>query len=255
MRLSSRLHRKSPQKSTSAARWHRKHAGRSLRIESLEERQLLAGGAVFQKDFDFGTSTSAVAPGYIGIHEQSTYSPAVGYGWQSGAAVSPTLFGNLGEPDNDANGTASSAEFRVDVPQAGWYQITAHMGHAESAEGDQQVSLEGRVVDSWNATGGIETRSYQVYIADNQVNLGLACLTQGKVTLIESLSVKQIENLEASFDFGTSSSPVAAGYFRVSESTSYSSALGYGWQTPHYPIFSGAFADYYGQPDNDCNYL
>src|SRR5205823_6130149 len=32
-----------------------------------------------------------------------------------------------------------------------------------------------------------------------------------------------------SFDFGTATSPVAAGYTQVSGSTNYSTALGYGW--------------------------
>ena len=36
---------------------------------------------------------------------------------------------------------------------------------------------------------------------------------------------------EAHFDFGTSNSPVAAGYTRVSEGTRYSTARGYGWQS------------------------
>jgi fibronectin type 3 domain-containing protein len=44
-------------------------------------------------------------------------------------------------------------------------------------------------------------------------------------------SIQNDDPFSAGFDFGASGSPVAAGYFQVTESTLYAEPLGYGWQS------------------------
>src|SRR4051794_38296630 len=53
----------------------RKPAG--LRLETLEAREVPATFA-----FDFDTATTTAAPGYTHV-PLTTYTPSVGYGWQS----------------------------------------------------------------------------------------------------------------------------------------------------------------------------
>ena len=52
-----------------------------LYVELLEERALLSAW-----HFDFGTPTSPVASGYIGVPVQ-LYDPTLGYGWQSTTGI------------------------------------------------------------------------------------------------------------------------------------------------------------------------
>jgi hypothetical protein len=46
-----------------------------------------------------------------------------------------------------------------------------------------------------------------------------------------AFTIVEQPEFDAWFDFGTSSSPVAAGYTRVTDGTSYNAAQGYGWQS------------------------
>jgi hypothetical protein len=90
-------------------------------------------------------------------------------------------------------------------------------------------------VNDLTATAGVfQEVSFYVTVADGQLNLRI--LDDGGLDtnwVIDALTIAPGSPpalpTEASFDFGTSGSPVETGYTRVTESTLYSSAVGYGW--------------------------
>src|SRR5262249_21712652 len=54
------------------------------RAEQLESRELLSGSTFH---FDFGTATSPVCPGCLGVAPSAAYNPTRGYGWQNNATI------------------------------------------------------------------------------------------------------------------------------------------------------------------------
>ncbi len=175
---------------------------------------------------DFGTAGSPVQAGYTRVAAGTKYAAAQGYGWQSGTVA---------ERDR-ATGTAlrrdfnftALATFAVDLPD-GTYLATATMGDATGAHDQMAVSFEGVQVDTVaTATGQFSVRTYRVAVADGQLNVQLKDLGGADANAVIN-GLELVPVATRFFDFGTASSPLAPGYARVSPTTRYGAALGYGW--------------------------
>jgi fibronectin type 3 domain-containing protein/nitrous oxidase accessory protein NosD len=186
-----------------------------------------------QAAFDFGTSVSPVHAGYIRVTESTSYSAASGYGWSSTAGLDSR--DRSGPDDLRCDFVFSSAEhtFNVDLSN-GVYIVAVVIGDQNFIHDRIDVYAEGALTinDLTASTGSFQEVSFRVTVADGQLNLGF--LDDGGVDsnwVLSGLTVQVASPLptEASFDFGTAESSVGAGYARVSPSTSYSAALGYGW--------------------------
>src|SRR5947209_8585178 len=106
-------------------RAHRRN--RQPLLELLEER--LAPSAT-QWAFDFGTKTSPVAPGYIGVSNQN-YSSSSGYGWAGTSNQFAFDDGGTNPLTRDGMRIYQSGTFLANVSN-GNYQVTATLGDAKS---------------------------------------------------------------------------------------------------------------------------
>jgi fibronectin type 3 domain-containing protein len=175
---------------------------------------------------DFGTATSPVAAGYVRATDQTAYSAVQGYGWKAGSSIFSFDRGVGTDLTRDFNYTTSSADFLVDVPN-GVYSVTLQLGDTQFAHGTSIVSFQGSAVDTVsNSAGQIITKTYVVKVANGQLDLGLQAISgPNQAAVIEGLEI-----MPAQYDFGTATSPVAAGFVGVTDQTAYSTATGYGWQ-------------------------
>jgi hypothetical protein len=127
----------------------------------------------FMGRFDFGTATSPVEAGYVPVLPTTTYSAALGYGWQGATG--------LGVVRN--NGTALTRDliyapvltFAVDVPN-GTYDVTLTTGDTDVYPHDLMgIFLEGVQVDTISTVAGqVVTVVYAgVGVSDGQLTLRL----------------------------------------------------------------------------------
>ncbi len=178
--------------------------------------------------FDFGTSTSPVATGYTRVSPASAYSTDAGFGWVSGVIGSRDRLvgGNL---TRDFNFTTDGT-FQTDLVN-GPYDVTITFGDAAGPHDQMGVFLEDGQVDTvTTSTNQFITRTYHVAVWDGQLTLRLADLGGTDAnTVIDALVVRPSNTRK--LDFGTSGSPVAPAYLRVANTTTYTPALGLGWQS------------------------
>jgi hypothetical protein len=122
--------------------------------------------------FDFGTATSPVAAGYLAVNPATTYTPTLGYGWQSGTILGVNRSSG-GDLDRDLNSTTNGT-FAVDVPN-GTYRVELILGDRERYAHDQMgVAVEG----SWlgvvsTAAAQLRSAAYEVTVSDGQLTLHL----------------------------------------------------------------------------------
>ena len=121
--------------------------------------------------FDFGTSTSPLASGYVAVTRNDRYSSAVGHGWDVGSVYE--INRGAGDPlTRDFNYT-NNAVFAVDLPN-GEYDVIVTLGDTGVAHDQMGVILEGAQVDSVStAAGQSAANTYRVSVSDGQLNLGL----------------------------------------------------------------------------------
>src|SRR5207237_495105 len=94
------------------------------------------------------------------------------------------------------------------------------------------VFLQGVQVDSVSTSGAgvFATRTYTVTIKTGQLDLGLRNIG-GDDPVINGLAIAVAAPATgpSKFDFGTTTSPAATGFTKVTPAIVYSPALGYGW--------------------------
>ncbi|WP_422928853.1 hypothetical protein [Singulisphaera sp. PoT] len=187
-------------------------------------------GAIYK--FDFGPSSSPVAAGYIG-EDFTGYSPTIGYGWN---AASPTSVTNtldqgagMGTDLTRDEFYTQDATFKVDLPN-GSYNVTLTMGDVGNFAHEANVYFQGSQVSTIATTGGqIIAPTFLVTVTNGQLQLRLQEVTGPGLAgyaVIQGLTIIPAQMMR--FDFGPSSSPVAAGYIGE-DFTGYSPAIGYGW--------------------------
>jgi fibronectin type 3 domain-containing protein len=152
---------------------------------------------------------------------------AAGYGWVSGT-IDARDRATGSDLNRDFNFTPLGT-FAVNVAN-GAYDVKMTMGDATAAHEQMGVLLEGSKFDS--ASTAINQFAVKVFrgvtVADGQLTLLLD--DDGGVdpnVVINSLELTP--SIPRKFDFGTTTSPVAGGFVRVANTTTYTAQLGYGW--------------------------
>lgn len=142
--------------------------------------------AVIGSYFDFGTPTSAVMAGYVGVSELTKYSAAQGYGFTA-------LLGSVGSRDRGATAGgkpvdeikrdfvfADDMTFRLDLPN-GDYNLTVTVGDSVYLHGPMNLYLQDMtaVVDSLSYTVGTWTvKTYPVKVVDGALHVRLENLAK-----------------------------------------------------------------------------
>ncbi len=140
-----------------------------LRLEELETRTVPTTVAT-PLSLDFGTTTSAVAPGYVGV-PLVAYTSARGYGWNSLSGMSASDRGTSNPLTSDFHrGTDST--FMVDLAN-GNYQVTITTGDSLYNHDDLNVYAEGQLMLSGLSTkaGQFLQRTISVQVTDGQLDL------------------------------------------------------------------------------------
>lgn len=123
----------------------------------------------FFRVFDFGTSSTALAGNFAKVSQASTFSAAVGYGFNAGTVQSADRGGNTLMSDFIYT---TDATFSVNVPN-NRYTVDLIMGDLGSYSHDQMgVFIEGvqaGVVST--ARGQIVSRTYKTQVSDGQLTL------------------------------------------------------------------------------------
>lgn len=176
--------------------------------------------------FDFGTATSPVQSGYTRVAAGARYTASAGYGWQSGTVAARDRASGSSLRRDFA--FSPLAAFAVDLPD-GTYLATVTMGDAASGHDLMGVSLEGEQVGvATTAAGQFWVRTFRAVVADGRLDLQLRDLGgKDANAVINALDLTPVAT--RFFDFGTASSPLAAGRARVTPATRYTASLGYGW--------------------------
>lgn len=123
--------------------------------------------------FDFGTPTSPVMAGYIGISHLTKYAAAPGFGWASGTIDSRDRGATSDDLVRDFCFTADGV-FRVDLPN-GKYTVTIAIGDASYPHDQQGIFLQGQQMDViTTAAKEVATKVYSgVDVSDGKLLVGL----------------------------------------------------------------------------------
>ncbi len=145
----------------------------------------------FEMRYDFGTTSSPVAAGFVQVLPTTTYNGSQGFGWLGGSIDGRDRGGTAGNDATRDFNLTTLGTFAVDVPSDAVYVVTLTMGDGQGYVRDQMgVFLEGNQVDSVTANGiNYETRTYQVRVTDGQLTLKLDDLGGDPVSVINSLEV------------------------------------------------------------------
>jgi fibronectin type 3 domain-containing protein len=176
--------------------------------------------------FDLGTDGSPVAAGFTRVTAGTTYSAALGYGWQAGV-VSARDRASGDDLVRDFVFT-QNATFGVDVPSR-TYDVVLWLGDTTRAHDQMAVYLGGEQVDLISTeAGAVVQRVYRVNVADGHLAVRVADLGGADPNAVVN-GIEMIAADTVRVDFGTGASPVAAGYTRASEGTTFAAPSWCGW--------------------------
>jgi PKD repeat protein len=144
-----------------------RNSKRKLRFEGLESRQLLSGN-----HFDFGTQTSPVAAGYVGV-PVAAYNSTQGYGWTNAAKITGVDRGTQDDLVRDFH-AGGDGTFLVDLPN-GVYQVTAQLGDARYVRDNIDMYLNGAKVasDIYTPAGQYTKLAFGATVTNGQLSLRL----------------------------------------------------------------------------------
>jgi hypothetical protein len=139
-------------------------------------------------NYRFGTASSPVPAGAMGVTESTAFNANLGYGW---------TYGWLGSYE-EGQGTAqdsgfiwtTDATFAVNLANR-TYNVTVTLGDEKYAHALMGVYLQNQQVDSVTTTAGqLVTKTYTVTITNGQLQLGLYNLgATDPFVWIQSLSI------------------------------------------------------------------
>lgn len=145
--------------------------------------------------------------------------------------LSEVFYGPNQAVSDDYNST-TDATFAVDVPN-GTYDVTVTLGDPLANQGLNKVTYDDGVYYFAYVTGTTTaTLKRQVIVTDGRLNTRLeGDGGAGSHVSLNALDLVKVGGtaFERHFDFGTSTSPLATGFTRITESTSYTVGTGYGW--------------------------
>jgi|GEM_PF-2791175 len=184
------------------------------------------------KSFDFGTAGSPVASGYVQVTESTVYSGALGYGWDSAVGLVSRDRGGPTDLRRDLVQSTSDHTFNVDLAN-GQYKVILTIGDQSYMHDLIDVFAEGilQVNHLTVNAGKFSTQIFTVAVSDGQLNIKFHENGGSDYNWVINAIIVQPAAVGGKFDFGTAGSPVASGYVQVTESTVYSGALGYGWDS------------------------
>lgn len=168
-----------------------------------------------------------------GILDSDTYRLEGSFADASGntVTVSEIFLGPNLAISNDFT-TTSDATFVVDVPN-GTYDVTVTMGDPVAYQDQTQVTFDDgstQFLYIWGTRA--DAIKQRVVVNDGKMTTRFQDFGgQTSFIAVSALDLVKVGGtaFEAHYDMGTASSPVAAGFTKVTESTAYSVGQGYGW--------------------------
>lgn len=146
--------------------------------------------------FDFGTPTSPVAAGWIGVSEQTLYTEDAGYGIaELEGGLSRDRGESLGdEAERDWVGRFNNAwEFKVDLPNA-TYDLDVAIGEMQGARAISSFQAEGVDHGRYSVTGRVDHQTFEsVVVEDGQLNLVIGGSTGHLNSLVITESAVQVD--------------------------------------------------------------
>jgi hypothetical protein len=135
--------------------------------------------------FDFGKTTSPVAPGYTQVTEKTRYDPTLGYGFTTlSIQTRDRGVGTDLTRDFAMVEVGRPMQFEADVPE-GSYDVALTIGDATNPKPPMRIWIEGVAVDTVaTAEGEFITRTYRVAVSDGRVTVLMqSTLSNGPVVL------------------------------------------------------------------------
>jgi fibronectin type 3 domain-containing protein len=178
--------------------------------------------------FDFGTDTSPVAAGFVGVRQSTAYTAVRGHGWAAGAVTGRERA--AGDDLSRDFHFAVNATFVVDVP-ARTYDVTVWLGDTGRAHDEMALYLEGQLWDVVSSgVGEVARRVFRVTVTDGQLTIQLRDLGGADPNaVINGLEVVAADAVRV--DFGTAASPVEAGFMAAGDGNRWAAPLWCGWST------------------------
>lgn len=158
---------------------------RKLQVSELEPRLLLSG-----THFDFGTPTSPVASGYVGVPVVA-YTSTMGYGWTSIAGITALDRGTTDSLTRDFH-TANDGTFEVDVPN-GLYQVTTKLGDALGVRDNIDMFMNGNQVGSNITTQAGQVLKKTDYVEVTNGQLALRLVDNGGSTITPGWALDSLD--------------------------------------------------------------
>ena len=145
-----------------------------LRLEALEERQLLSNVTPLNYLFEFGTARTPAPAGAIRI-VATPYTVARGYGWQGKGGIVATDAGARSDPVTRHVNLGRNKTFLVNLAN-GVYDVSPTLGDARMAEDRVAVWINGTQLASGLSIpkGESYQPTYRVLVSDGQLKLRLA---------------------------------------------------------------------------------
>lgn len=144
-------------------------ADRALWADPVIVRNAMPAPVASPRNFDFGTATSPVAPGYVQVTEATAYTPG-GYGWTtpSNATSVDRIFPSDPLKRDFVTSATASGTFQVDLPN-GVYAVTVTMGDNLQAHDRMVVMANGAII-----LPDVNTRAgfYAINLANVRVTSG-----------------------------------------------------------------------------------
>src|SRR5262249_38050801 len=125
------------------------------------------------RHYDFGTSQSPVAPGYVGV-AATPYSAVLGYGW-TGSWPIYTADRGINDPLKRDLNYGHVGSFRVDIPN-GTYNVTVTLGDAKFMHDKVALWGQGQLVASGltTAAGQFIQPTFTVKVGNGHFDLWIA---------------------------------------------------------------------------------
>ena len=177
---------------------------------------------------DFGTAGSPVAPSYARATHATTYSDTLRFGWVSGTIGSRDR--GTSDPLTRDFCLSGDATFRLGRLPGENYEVLLTSGDAGYAHDQMHLRVGG--AHEWRSTAVNEFVDviYRVGAGSNEFDLDVGIKDDGGTDTNAVLNAIDSEPMQSiDLDFGTASSPLDAGYRRVTAADRYRPANGLGW--------------------------
>lgn len=191
-------------------------------FSTFGQQQVSADSAPITLRYDFGTATSAVMSGYVGVHDSKLYTQELGYGLTQSVASRNRSGGD--DLSNDFI-LGLSYSFLVDLPN-GDYDITAFSGDLLTGTSTTKttITLEGATAGTISSKQAVNQATYRTTVLDGQLTVGVTGSGVGGYLnglIIQQIVPKQLMPPEGLTVIGITSTYVSLGWSTVTEAVYY----------------------------------